>query len=173
MTAGSSALANIIVFNVVLLVTCIYAGARGGAPERIAAGLFIGASAVTYVLPFDPDINFHHVEWANLAIDVVMLLSLGGLALAADRFWPMWLAALQLLMVAVHGVRAYEPRLLALTYSLVAAKLAYGALVILAVAVLRHRARTAGGRREHDWTHQRHRARGVPGSAPRQGSGSD
>lgn len=157
-------------FNVVLLATCLYAFGWGGRPERVAGGLFLAASAVTFVLPFNPDITFHHVEWANLAIDVAMLLSLGALALMADRFWPMWLAALQLLMVAVHGVRAYEP-LRALTYSLVLSKLAYVALVILAVAVLRHRTRIASEGFEHDWTHQRHRASAFPGTPADQRTG--
>ena len=157
-------------FNVVLLATCFYAWVWGGAPERIAAGLFVAASAVTYVLPFDPDINFHHVEWANLAIDCAMLLSLGALALVADRFWPMWLSGLQLMMVAVHGVRAYQPGLLPLTYSLVLSKLAYVALVILAIAVARHRSRIAPGGHEHDWTRQRLRTSALPGTIADQGA---
>lgn len=130
-----------------VVVTCIYAWRRGGGPERATALLVIGATAATVILP---QASFRHVVIELLLIDLLLLGGLICVALIADRFWPMYFAAVHLLSVAAHGVRAYDPLILPDVYARVGGELAYLTLAILAVGTWRH------GRRgdDCDWSWQ-------------------
>lgn len=136
-----------VIFLSVAIPTCIFAARRGGAPERIAAALVCLATiASTLVQP----ITWAHVVQPLLAIDVTMLAALVVLALFADRYWPLYFAAVQLLTVGVHGVRAYDTSILPEVYARLAGELAYVALAILAAGTWRHVRRGP----EPDWSGQ-------------------
>jgi len=149
--------ANVIVYFALLAAMCLYAVARGGEPERLAAIGWALASIATLALPFDPDRTFQSVDLAGAAIDVVVLLWFVMIAAVANRFWPIWVAALHLLGLAVHGVKAYQPDLLPSIYAAAVGKIAYPILAIIAVGVFRHRGRLKQFGPYRDWF--------VPGQA--------
>lgn len=128
-------------------VTCVYAWRRGGQPERVTAAMTATAIVATLVVP---RADFSRVVDQLLLIDGALLLGLTAVALAADRFWPLYFAALQLLTVALHGVRAYDPAILPAVYARLGGELAYPTLVILAIGTWRHVRRGA----EADWSWQ-------------------
>ena len=80
-----------------------YAWRRGGPPERIAAKIVIVwiLTDVTYHLLFGPS-GFVVVDPAHLVIDGAELVAIVWLALRANRMWPLWAAAAQLMTFMGH-----------------------------------------------------------------------
>ncbi len=126
--------------------------------------MLIVAGLATMAVASGGSYHFSALNWSLFWIDVGLFGCLAGLALVADRFWPMWLAALQLVAVASHGIRAYDPTLPPLGYWLIAGKIAYPMLMVLLLGTLRHRQRKFRGFPEYSWTIQRmkHDKRNYP-----------
>ena len=143
---------HVIVFSSILVMTCGYALWRGGAPERWAAILFAAAAAASLATPFHVGRSFHTVERGFLAIDALLFLSLLPIALRANRFWPMWVTALQLLTIGIHGVKAYDPMLVSWIYNSASGKMSYPIVIMLAIGVARHRSRLTAYGSDPDWT---------------------
>lgn len=162
---------RVLVFAAVLFGTCLYAFRRGGAPERWTAALLLLAALASYLLPHVPGYTYVHVEWQRVAIDGALLAGLIAVSLTADRFWPLYLTAFHALTVTTHGVRAYDPAVLPIVYTRVAAWLAYPGLLLLAIGVARHRRRVLAGAREFDWTFQRQAARDETRADDTRGAG--
>ena len=140
---------HIIVFNLLLVAICGYALVGGGSPERATAAVFLIAALASYLAPYR---HFRELEIALFAIDLVTFFALVAIALRADRFWPLYVSALQLLTIAIHGVKAYQPTLVNWMYGGASSKIAYPMIVLLAIGVMRHRVRIAGRGAEPDWT---------------------
>ncbi|MDQ1158699.1 hypothetical protein QE385_003026 [Sphingomonas sp. SORGH_AS 950] len=143
---------HVYVFNFLQGLVCLYALTLGGWPERTTAVILLCASVATVVLPFDPSTSFHRVEALELGIDLALMMGLTGVALLANRFWPLWLAAFHLLAVGIHGVKGFDPALMPWMYAAAGGKLAYPMLVLLGMGVLRHRIRLARYGTDPDWT---------------------
>jgi hypothetical protein len=141
---------NVVVFNLLLVAVCGYALWRGGAPERIAAALFAGAAATTFALMYG--YSFRAISGLYLLVDLGLFVAITLLSLWADRFWPLWVAALQLMVLAAHGVRATHPELLPFIYYVATAKLAYPMIAMLAIGTVRHRERLARWGSDLDWS---------------------
>lgn len=143
---------HIFLFNTLLILCCGYALWRGGAPERIVAAIFLCAGPATYVVLWaEPETAYLDVEMAVLSIDTAMLVGLVGLASTANRYWPIWIASLQTVIVAVHGVKAFDPTLVAWTYAVASGKLAYPQLALLALGTWRHRRRQSESGVDRSW----------------------
>jgi hypothetical protein len=147
----------IVAFMILLFLVSAYAQWRGGAPERIAAMCMVAAMMATFWAGLSNP-SYRGVEWDMLLIDLGLLLALAVLAGLADRFWPIWLAAFQLVTVAAHGVTAYNPGILPVAYWWLVGKIAYPMVAILAIGTRRHHRRIRSGHQEYAWTYQRHRA---------------
>lgn len=144
---------HIVFFNVLLAAVCGYAVWVGGAPERWTAFLFVAAAAATYLAPFYNALRpFAQVEPMLLSIDLLMLLALMGIAMRADRYWPLYVSALHLITIAIHGVKAFQPTLVPWMYAGASSKIAYPMLVLLAIGAWRHRDRIARFGSDPDWS---------------------
>lgn len=135
------------VFVAAAIPSCWYAARRGGAPERVTAALIVLAIIATTVIT---DHNYRHVVAPLVLVDAAMLTGLVAVALAADRYWPLYVAAIQLLTVALHGVRAYDPTILPDVYARLGGELAYPILIMLVLGTRRHVQRG----KEPDWVWQ-------------------
>ena len=82
-----------------------YALWRGGPPERFAAKIVIIwiMTDVGYHLLFGPS-GFTVVDPAHLVIDGAELVAITWLALQANRIWPVWAAAAQVMTFSGHLV---------------------------------------------------------------------
>ena len=83
---------------------------RGGAPERVAAGIIVAwvVTVVLYHLAAGPA-GFGRVDPGDLVLDLAELGAIGWLALRANRMWPLWAAAAQLICVSGHFAVFVEP----------------------------------------------------------------
>jgi hypothetical protein len=84
--------------------------ARGGPPERLAAAIIVCwiLSDLAYHLAFGPS-GFARVDPVHLVLDGAELVAIVWLALRANRMWPLWAAAAQLICVSGHLALFMEP----------------------------------------------------------------
>lgn len=124
-----------------LALTCGYAFTRGRSDERIVAGVCLVASLITpMVLPSVAE-RYDRVETGELLVDLAVLLIFVGVALRSSRFWPLWVAGLQLTTSLAHGLKAIELDLLSNAYAAAGRSWSYLILLILVVATWRSRKR--------------------------------
>lgn len=147
---------HVFLFNLVLLVACGFAIWLGGAPERWTAIVFLIGAVATFLLPFQHHISWHTVHVMILIIDIGVLIALVAIALRANRFWPLYVSALHLITIAVHGVKAFQPSLVPWMYAGASGKIAYPMLGLLAIGVWRHRRRLELFGSDRDWSPLRH-----------------
>jgi len=142
----------VVVFNCLLVSCAAYAFVRGGAPEKVVAAAFIVAAAASYaVIPAQG--RFHGLEFGLLSIDAGLLVVLVAVALSANRFWPIWIASLQLFALLVHVARAYQEDVLPIVYFAVISRIAYPMLAMLAIGTACHFRRVRRYGADPDWTH--------------------
>lgn len=100
----------------VLLMLAVFAAAigfawsLGGTPERAGAAIIAAWVAVSVIhdLMFGPA-GFVHVNVPHAAFDLAELIAILWLALRANRLWPLWAAAAQLICVSGHFAALIEP----------------------------------------------------------------
>lgn len=133
-----------VIFIILLISSCGYALWRGHRDERIVAIVNIVATLAT-VLAISPlNVRYKGVESGLFLIDLLVLGSFVFVALRSHRFWPLWVAGLQLTSSTAHLMKAIDEHLLPVAYAAAAALWSYPILIILAVATWR------GGRSRQD-----------------------
>jgi hypothetical protein len=135
------------IFWALLLATCGYALWRGRKYEQLAAVICIAAS-VTSVLARAPlHQRYAGLEVGDLLIDTAVLLAFIAIALRSDRFWPLWVAGLQLTISMSHLFKAIDADLVPIAYAAAERFWSYPTLLIIAIGAWRqHRRRAAGMR---------------------------
>lgn len=131
---------NVIVYLSLLVTCCLYALARGGTPERVAVGILLSAVAASALIPSMGSHRFLQLELGMLAVDSCLFLSVSALALKAQRYWPMWLAAVKLNTVITH-VLNMSPALMPWSYAIANAAWSYPSPLLIAIGAVRHRQR--------------------------------
>lgn len=129
-------------FWTLLLVTCGYALWRGRKYEKLAATVFITASLLSVLARLGPEGTYLGIERGDLIIDLAVLAATVAIALVSDRFWPLWIAGLQLTIAMSHLMKAIRPDLLPLAYAAAERFWAYPTLLILFFAAWRQHRRT-------------------------------
>lgn len=130
------------IFRVLLLATCAYAFWRGRSDERIVALVCLGATIASR-FAFSPiSIRYHSVEIGLLLVDLAVLASFVFIALRSPRFWPLWIAGLQLTSSMAHLMKAIDEKLLPFAYGAAIALWSYPILIILAVGTWREHRRS-------------------------------
>ena len=139
-----------ILFWAYLLLICGYALWRGRKDERIAATACLVAVIVTVTVIPPVGARYSAVDSVLLAIDLAMLAVFTVIALTSDRFWPLWVAGLQLTMTTSHLMKALEPELIPRAYAAASVFWSYPILLIILIGTWRtHRRAVAssGGER--------------------------
>ena len=124
-------------FWILLFVVCVVAAVRGRTDERIAAGACLAATLITHFILGPLKLEYSAVESGLATLDVAMLAVFVAVALRSSRFWPLWVAGLQLTMTAAHLLKAIELDLLPRAYAAAAIFWSYPILLIILVGSLR------------------------------------
>ena len=141
------------VFYLVLLIaSCGYAIARGGAPERIGMAIIAGNAVLTFFLVSAPPIRFRGVEIGVFSVDVLAFLGFVALALRANRFWPIWVSALQGLGVLGSLAMMLHPRVIPWAYAVVLSIWSYPILALIALGTRNHQLRLKANGADPSWT---------------------
>lgn len=121
----------------VLFVVCAYAFLRGRTDERVAAAICILAS-VASVLFGSPAISaYSRPEAGLLIVDFAALAGFTLVALRSNRFWPLWIAGLQLTTVVAHALKAIDLDLMPQAYAAAARFWVYPIFLIIVIGTWR------------------------------------
>ena len=143
-----SMLASKYFFWAFLFVTCGYALWRGRKYEQLSALVFIAASIVSVLARTTGQARYLGVEHSDLVIDILVLAALVAIALRSDRFWPLWVAGLQLTISMSHVLKAIQPGLLPLAYAAAERFWSYPTLIILFIGAWRQHQRRISEQRQ-------------------------
>ncbi len=144
------------IFYATLLACVVYSARRGGAPERWMAALFAMAAASSHLVVLAHGSDYAELDVLRLGVDICLLTGMAIIMAKADRFWPIYCTAFQVLAVATHGVRVFDPLVMPPVYYRSTAWLAYPTLLILVAGVHRHRTRELTHGADSNWTSDRH-----------------
>src|SRR6185312_2486310 len=128
-------------FWLLLLVSCGYALWRGGKYERIAALVFISATILSILGHSPLRGRYAEIEATDLIVDSGVLFAVVAIALASDRFWPLWVAGLQLVDSMAHLMKAIDTNLLPAVYGAAERFWSYPILMILFIGAWRQHRR--------------------------------
>ena len=140
------------VFYAILLLCCLYAAVKGGGPEKVGAAIFVLSSIASTIVASSPAIRFGTVEVGVFIVDASMLLALLGLAIKAERLWPLWVAGLQAVEVAGHAVKLIDSSVIRLAYAFILALWAYPMLLLLVIGTWNHHRRVARFGADRSWS---------------------
>lgn len=92
-----------------MILVGIFAFMKGDEPERVTMGAYLLAWMAALLIQDDGGL---HSNWQPgvLALDILMLSVFGGVAWKTRRSWPLWAAALQLVVVMSHVVIMFDMR---------------------------------------------------------------
>jgi hypothetical protein len=136
-----------------LLVTCVpYALLRGGAPERWCAAVALLATILSILALSRSASVYQDAEVGTLIVDGLALAAFFGVALFADRFWPLLVAGLQADAVIIHICKLMRPDILPLGYAIGLSIWSYPILMVLAIGTARHQRRLATYGRDPAWS---------------------
>jgi len=95
--------------RLLLSLATVFAARKGDEPERLVAIIFVAMIAfdfVNHLIFGDP--TWFEVNPGHFVIDSWALLTLTWVALKANRGWPLWISALQLIAVMAHFAKLLE-----------------------------------------------------------------
>ena len=131
-------------YFVILSAVCAYALVRGRFDEKAIAGICIAASVGTLLLASPVAQSYTRIETGILVVDFAAFTGFTLIALRSDRFWPLWVAGLQLTTLVAHGLKAVQLDLLPQAYAAAARFWVYPIFLIIVIGTWRgHRRRMA------------------------------
>lgn len=125
-----------LIFGALLWITTFYVWRRGGRDERIAVtGIFLNAYLTLLVVrPYA--VRFSDFETPVVMVDFALTVLLLWLSLRSNRFWPLWLAAMQALATLAHFA-PFVPHIIPWSYGSAVAIWSYPMLIVLLVVTHR------------------------------------
>lgn len=131
---------------------CLYAIRCGGGPERIIGSTILATVVADPILHLALNVRFVSVDPTHLIIDVARFGAFALVALRANRFWPIWLAGLQMLALGAHLTREMELSIHPVVYAVMKAMWSYGMVVLLVFATRHHQRLIANGATRKSWS---------------------
>jgi hypothetical protein len=141
MWSGLAYMSHKYIFWALLLLTCGYAFWRGRKYEQLAAIICVAASVISVLARAPLHQRYAGVEIGDLIVDITVLLAFVAIALRSDRFWPLWVAGLQLTLSMSHLFKAIQPSLIPIAYAAAERFWSYPTLVIIAAGAWRQHRR--------------------------------
>jgi len=128
---------NPIVYHLLLIAVAAYAFLRGRSDERMAAAICVVATIATrMVLSPTPD-RYSGVETGVFLVDLLTLAGFVAIAVRTDRFWPLWVAGLQLTTLVAHLLKAVDVSLLPHAYAAAGRFWVYPIFLIIVIGTRR------------------------------------
>lgn len=131
-----------IVYYALLFAVAAFAFLWGRLDERIAAATCIAATFATNFV-YSPAGSFATVEVGVFLVDLGAFVAFTILALRSDRFWPLWVAGLQLTTLSSHAMKAVHIDLLPQAYAAAARFWVYPIFLIIVIGTWRSYSRRA------------------------------
>lgn len=140
-----------LLFIVPWLGVCAFALWRGGQPERFVSLSFLAAFVLSVAANMS-GYQWHGIQMGTFAVDVTLLVVLVAIALRANRYWPIGVAAMQVLQVMGTLLMLADSRMRLLAYWISNVVWAYPMLILLLLGTVRHRNRVKRLGPESSWS---------------------
>ncbi len=124
-------------YYAVLAMVCCYAFYRGQAESRIAAVICVVASIASAVVMSPLASRYSGVESGVFLVDVAVLIGFTAIALRSERFWPLWVAGLQLTTIIAHLFKVIDLDLVPQVYAAAARFWVYPIFLIIVIGTWR------------------------------------
>lgn len=132
--------------------TAIYALLKCDWPEKAASLIFVGAILLDELHhALFPEGIYDQVNVGHLIIDAIMLFALIQLAMRANRIYPLWILAAQLIATAMHLERGLLSAIHPFAYWTLTRLPSYLQLATLCAGIVAHRLRIKRGIRVKPW----------------------
>jgi hypothetical protein len=124
-------------FRLFLALVVLYALLRGSRDERHVALICLVGTVLTTLVLSPLAERFATVERPVMLVDLAVLAGFIVVALRSERFWPLWVAGLQLTTIMGHVVKEVDLALLPRAYGAALNFWAYPIVLILAIGTWR------------------------------------
>ena len=128
---------RISLFMLLLAASACYAAWRGDRHSRLAALMCVLAVVMTHLFVQPIASRYASVETGVVAVDFAILVGFTAIALASTRFWPLWIAGLQLTTLIGHVLKAIDWSLIPRAYGAATVFWSYPILLILVIGAWR------------------------------------
>lgn len=134
-----------ILFRMLLLLVSAYAFLRGSRDEKIVAAICVIGALATHFSWRPLDDRLAGIEWGVLTVDLFVLAGFVAVALSSQRFWPLWVAGLQLTATSGHLLKTLNLDLLPRAYGASLMFWSYPIVIIVAIGTWRFHQRGHSG----------------------------
>lgn len=124
-------------FRLLLIVVVVYALLRGGRDERYVAAICVLGALLSELVYSPVQHRFSDVEAGVMLVDLAVFSGFLTVALRSQRFWPLWVAGLQLTTTLGHFFKGVDSELLPQAYGAALVFWAYPIVIILAIGTWR------------------------------------
>lgn len=125
------------VFRILLALVALYAFLAGRRDERYVGIILVVGVIATHLAWHPINHRFAGLETGVAAVDVLVFIGFLWVALQSARFWPLWIAGLQLTTIFGHMIKAVDTGLLSRAYAASLMFWGYPIVIILAVGTWR------------------------------------
>lgn len=122
-------------FAILLFGSCAYACFEGGKEGRWVSFLIIIAAVLSIPASY-LDYGWHRVQLPVLAVDLLLLLGLGIVALKSRRYWPIWMAGFHLVSIITHAARGIQSELPPIIYFALQAFWSLPVLMVMVAGIM-------------------------------------
>ena len=127
-----------------------YVGIKGAGPERIGAAIILVGSALSTAAM--STFKYASVEIGVLLVDVGALVALLILSMRAERLWPLWVTALQIIGTAGHAVKLVDAEVIRTAYAIAMAVWSYPTWFLIVLGTWNHQRRLAKFGVDKSWS---------------------
>jgi hypothetical protein len=120
-------------FRVLLALVALYAFWRGKRDERMIGIILVVGVIATHLAWSPVQERFAGLETEVMAVDGLVFVGFLWVALQSERFWPLWIAGLQLTTILGHFLKALDTSMFPRAYG--AALMFWGYPIVLILAV--------------------------------------
>lgn len=128
-------------FRILLALVALYALLRGGREERHVALICVLGAVLTHFTISPIADRFRSLETQVMIVDLAVFAGFLAVALRSERFWPLWVAGLQLTTMFGHALKAFDNSLFPRAYGAALYFWAYPIVLILVIGTWRHQRR--------------------------------
>lgn len=128
---------RILLYYALLLLVVALAFWRGRLDEKWAACTCVVGTVLTAATSYALGDRWGDFDLFLFVVDAAVFLSFLFIALRSERFWPMWVAGLQLTATSVHLLKLINPELMRFVFGAALAFWSYPILALIAVGAWR------------------------------------
>ncbi|RST30194.1 hypothetical protein HMF7854_04630 [Sphingomonas ginkgonis] len=135
---------NVYLYWPLLLLVTAVAMLRGSRDARAVTAICVLASVATHFAVAPVALRYSRIETGLLIIDQATLAGFTLIALVSQRFWPLWVAGLQLTSTLAHLFKALHFTLMPQAYAAAERLWVYPIFAIVLIGIVRHQLRLRG-----------------------------